>query len=378
MQNTTEHIISDIFNREISFEYFESLYILTCIPILIILILIYIQWQKKNLLRFSSKNLQESLSDNNSIIRRNIKYILKVLSIFFLIIAISNPRELKEEEEDKNPEEINIKNNENINSKGIEIMIALDISTSMLCEDIKPNRISRSTQFISDLINNLKNHKIGLVIFAGESYTSVPITTDHSFIKQILNNISTDMIGTQGTNISNALLECVDGFDLNNNMNKCIIIISDGESHEEESLGTALKIVEETNTFIHTISVGTEQGGPIPILGRNQKKSYKKDTEGNTIITKPDIESLSLISKTGNGIHVTLGRNNITHLISQVNKIQKAKHIKPININDKIDKEEKNYRNFYPYFLLISFISIFLDFLVLSTNTGLLNKLIQK
>ena len=104
-------------------------------------------------------------------------------------------------------------------------MIALDISTSMLCEDIKPNRISRSTQFISDLINNLKNHKIGLVIFAGESYTSVPITTDHSFIKQILNNISADMIGTQGTNISNALLECVDGFDLNNNMNNIVICI---------------------------------------------------------------------------------------------------------------------------------------------------------
>ena len=398
MKSTTEHIISDIFNSKINFEYFEYLYILTCIPILIILILIYRRWQKKNLLRFSSKNLQESLSDNKSIKRRNIKYILKVLSISFLIIAISNPRIII-----KNLEEtikgINT-NNEEITSKGIEIMIALDVSTSMICEDMNKSkkttkksnkynsRLYRSTKLVLDLVNKLSNHKIGLVIFAGKAYTQVPITNDHKFIKKMIKNINTDMIEIQGTNISNAIQKSVENFDFKKNIHKSIIIISDGESHEDETLEIASKLVEEKKIFIQTISVGKEEGGLIPIIDKYDNIiSYKKDKDKNVIVTKPNIQFLSLLSKTGNGIHFNLnGHENIKekntklmNLLNQIDKIPQEEFINPIKINDSIITEEKNnYRNLYPYFLLISFIIIFLDLIITPTNKGLLNKFIQK
>ena len=401
MKSTTEHIISDTFKREISFEYFESLYMLVCIPILIILILIYIRWQKKNLLRFSSKNLQESLSDNKSIIRKNIKYILKVLSISFLIIAISNPRIIINNK--KNLEEtikgINT-NNEEITSKGIEIMIALDVSTSMICEDMNKSnktttksnkynsRLYRSTQLVLELVNKLSNHKIGLVIFAGKAYTQVPITTDHKFIKKMLKNINTDMIEIQGTNISNAIQKSVENFDFKKNIHKSIIIISDGESHEDETLEIASKLVEEKKIFIQTISVGKEEGGLIPIIDKYDNIiSYKKDKDKNVIVTKPNIQFLSLLARTGNGSHFNLnGDENIKeketklrNILNQINKIPQEEFIKPINIkNSQMREKENNYKNLYTYFLLISFIIIFLDLLILSTNTGSLNKLIQK
>jgi len=400
MKSTTEHIISDTFKREISFEYFESLYILVCIPILIILILIYIRWQKKNLLIFSSKNLQESLSDNKSIKRRNIKYILKVLSISFLIIAISNPRIINNK---KNLEEtikgINT-NNEEITSKRIEIMIALDVSTSMICEDMNKSnktttksnkynsRLYRSTQLVLDLVNKLSNHKIGLVIFAGKAYTQVPITTDHKFIKKMLKNINTDMIEIQGTNISNAIQKSVENFDFKKNIHKSIIIISDGESHEDETLEIASKFVEEKKIFIQTISVGREEGGLIPIVDKNNNNiSYKKDKDKNVIVTKPNIQFLSLLAKTGNGIHFNLNgdedikekKKKLMNLLNQIDKIPQEEFIKPINIkNSQMREKENNYKNLYPYFLLISFIIIFLDLIITPTNKGLLNKFIQK
>lgn len=401
MKSTTEHIISDIFNKEINFEYFESLYILTCIPILIILILIYIRWQKRTQLIFSSKNLQKSLSDNKSIKRRNFKYILKILSISFLIIAISNPREIKNNKKklEETIKDVNT-NNEEITSKGVEIMIALDVSKSMICEDMKKSknttkkskkyntRLYRSTQLVLDLINKLSNHKIGLVIFAGKAYTQVPITTDHAFIKKMLKNINTDMIEIQGTNISSAFQKSVENFDFNNNMHKSIIIISDGENHEDEALEIASKLVEEQKIFIQTISVGKEEGGLIPIIDKYDNIiSYKKDKDKNVIVTKPDIQFLSLLARTGNGTHFNLNGNEnikeketkLRNLLNQINKIPQEEFIKPINIkNSQMREKESNYKNLYTYFLLISFISIFLDFLVLSTNTGLLNKLIQK
>jgi len=401
MKSTTEHIISDIFNREINFEYFESLYILTCIPILIILILIYIRWQKRTQLIFSSENLQKALSDNKSIKRRNFKYILKILSISFLIIAISNPRGIKNNKKklEETIKDVNT-NNEEITSKGVEIMIALDVSTSMLCEDMKKSknttkqskkyntRLYRSTQLVLDLINKLSNHKIGLVIFAGKAYTQVPITTDHKFIKKMLKNINTDMIEIQGTNISNAIQKSVENFDFKKNIHKSIIIISDGESHEDETLEIASKLVEEKKIFIQTISVGKEEGGLIPIIDKyNNIISYKKKRDKNIIVTKPNIQFLSDLADTANGTHFNLnGDENIKEketklrtLLNQINKMPQEEYIKPINIkNSQMREKENNYKNLYTYFLLISFIIIFLDLLVLSTNTGLLNKLIQK
>ena len=158
------------------------------------------------------------------------------------------------------------------------MVIALDLSNSIICEDIKPNRLSRSKQAISDLIDQLEGDKIGLVIFCGESYTQLPITSDYS-TKMFLSTVNTKSIKTQGTNLSKAINRSLESFDFNNEFNKSIIIITDGEDHEEGAF-TEVCINEKGYSFI---LVGEENGGPIPLLN---KRGFKKDREGNTIVTK--------------------------------------------------------------------------------------------
>ena len=340
----------------IKFGNIEYLYLLGIIPILILLIFFYIKWQKHNLLKFSTLNLQEKLSDNISIIRKNTKYTFKILSILFLTIGLSNPKTGSEMKE--------------IKRKGIEIIIALDVSNSMLCEDIKPNRLSRSIQSISDLIDNLEGDRIGLVIFAGESYTQLPITSDYAAAKMLLSTISTESIKTQGTNISEAIQQSMKSFNFENEYNKSIIIITDGEDHENGALESADQAAKQ-GVFIHTLSLGEEDGGPIPILNRKGKKTgkFKKDREGNVIITKPNTVFLAELANTGNGKNINANNINIglKELFGEINKIEK-KEISDVVFTDYTDR--------FQIFLLLSMIFLVLDLIIISKK-NILTKFIS-
>ena len=237
--------------------------------------------------------------------------------------------------------------------EGIEIVIAIDLSNSMLCEDIKPNRLLRSKQAINKLIDQLEGDRIGIVIFAGESYTQLPITSDYSAAKMILSNINTKSINTQGTNIAKAIRQSVKSFNFENEYNKSIIIITDGEDHEEGAITEANKAAEK-GVFIHTLAIGSENGGPIPL---SKGRGYKKDREGNTIVTKPNFVFLSELALAGNGININANNSDLglTTLFNEISKIEK-KEISSLIFTD--------YTHRFQLFLFISLFFFMLNLII--------------
>ena len=209
----------------------------------------------------------------------------------------------------------------NIIPRNNEIVIALDLSNSMLCEDIKPNRLLRSKQVISELIDNLEGERIGLVIFAGEAYIRLPITSDYSAAKMFLSTINIRSIKTQGTNLSEAIQQSVKCFNFENEYNKSIIIITDGEDHEKGAITEANKAAEK-GLFIHTLAIGSENGGPIPF---SKGRGYRKDREGNIIVTKPNFVFLSELANIGNGININANNSKVglKQLFNEISKTEK-------------------------------------------------------
>ncbi len=337
----------------IEFGQIESLYLLISLPILMFLYFYYKNWQKKNRLKFASKNLHIYIRKNKSDYREKIKYLFQFLGILFLIIGLSNPKLGTRLEE--------------VKRQGIEIVIALDVSNSMLCEDIKPNRLSRSLQAISDLIDQLEGDRIGLVIFAGEAYTQLPITSDYSAAKMLLSTINTKSIQTQGTNLAKAIIKSLESFNFDNEFNKSIIIITDGEDHEA-GVFNETKTAKDKGVCIYTLAIGDQNGGPIPLLN---KKGFKKDKEQNIIVTKPNFKFLSEIANSANGININA--NN-----SQIGLKTLFKHI------DEIEKKEINdliftdYNDRFPLFLSLSLFFFLLEIFIMERKNNLLNKILSK
>jgi len=336
----------------IKFAQIEFLYLLMLLPIIAILFFQFRNWQKKNRLKFASQKLDGDLRRNKSEKREKIKYLIQFLGILFLIIGLSNPKVGTKLEE--------------VKREGIEMVIALDLSNSMLCQDIKPNRLSRSKQAISDLIDQLEGDKIGLVIFAGEAYTQLPITSDYSAAKMFLSTVNTKSIKTQGTNLSKAIQKSVQSFNFENEFNKSVIIITDGEDHEDGALIEAQKAVEK-GVFIHTLAVGEENGGPIPFLN---KRGFKKDREGNTIVTKPNFSFLSELANSANGININANNSEIglKTLFNEINKIEK-KEINSLIFTDYTDR--------FPLFLYISLFFFLLDICITERKNNPLKNIIS-
>ena len=317
----------------------DNFYLLILIPILLLFLLLFLKWRKKNLLNFSSKNLEENTLKNKSVFREKLKYLFQFTGILFLIIGLTNPQ---------------IGTNlEEVKREGIEIVIAIDLSNSMLCEDIKPNRLLRSKQAINKLIDNLEGDRIGIVIFAGESHTQLPITSDYSAAKMFLSTINTKSINTQGTNISGAIQQSMKSFNFENEYNKSIIIITDGEDHEKGAITEANKAAEK-GVFIHTLAIGSENGGPIPL---SKGKGYRKDREGNTIVTKPNFVFLSELANSGNGININANNSDLglKTLFNEIRKIEK-KEISSLIFTD--------YTHRFQLFLFISLFFFMLNLII--------------
>lgn len=336
----------------IKFGHIEYLFLLGLIPVLVLFIFLFRRWKRQTSLKFTTKNLQNKLYINKSEIREKWKYTLQILAVFFLVLGISNPK---------------IGTNlEEVKRDGIEMVIALDLSNSMLCEDIKPNRLLRSKQAISELIDNLKGDRIGLVVFAGEAYTQLPITSDYSAAKMFLSTVNTNTIKTQGTNLSAAIQKSVKSFNFENEFNKSIIIITDGEDHEDGALHDA-KLAAEKGIFIHTLSIGDENGGPIP---RTREEGFKKDREGNIIVTKPNFVFLSELANIGNGININANNSEIglKQLFNEISKIEK-KEISDMRFTDYSDR--------FQWFLFVSLFLFLLDLSILNIKNNLIEKWIK-
>jgi len=288
------------------------LYALTLIPVFIIIYWLYNRWRKKALAVYGDISIIQQLIPDVSNAKRMGKFILYMLAFALLIIGIVNPQVGTKLEE--------------VKRKGADLMICLDVSNSMKAEDFQPNRLGKAKQAISKLVDKLEGDRIGIIVFGGAAYVQLPITTDYSAAKLFLESINTDMIPTQGTAIGAAIDLAIESFGKDEGKNKAIVIITDGENHEDDAIKAAENAAEK-NIAIHAIGMGSADGAPIPVYKNNVRESFRKDNEGNTVITKLDEQTLMEISGAGNGIYVRAsnsdtGLNKVLDAISKLEKKQ--------------------------------------------------------
>lgn len=240
--------------------------------------------------------------------------------------------------------------------KGAEIIIALDVSNSMMAEDIKPNRLERAKRAIAQLTERLRNDKLGLIVFAGQAYVQLPITTDYTSAKLFLNAITTNTVPLQGTAIGAAINMALKSFSPNFEGSKAIIVITDGENHEDDAIGAA-KAASEDKIIVHTIGMGLPQGAPIP-MGPEGSKDYMKDKSNNIIVTKLDENMLTKIAAAGGGTYIRANNAEVglNNLFNEIEKMEKTE------INS---REYSEYNDQFPLFLFIGLILILLDFMIL-------------
>lgn len=293
-------------------EHPEILYALFALPVFWVLFFAYQSWRKKQLKVFSDLHLITETIPLKSNHKLTLKTMLYSITYFLLVIGLANPQ-------------IGSKLQE-VKREGVDLMIALDLSNSMLAEDLKPNRLEKSKRAISKLVERLHSDRIGIVVFGGEAYTQLPLTSDLSAAKMFLRTVDTDIIPTQGTNIGAAIEKSVASFDEKSAAGKAIIIITDGENHEEDAV-TAARNAAEKGIKIYTVGMGTPGGVPIPAFQNGRKLGYRKDQAGNSIVTKLNENMLRELATEGNGYYVRAtntdaGLNQILDDLEQLDKAE--------------------------------------------------------
>jgi Ca-activated chloride channel family protein len=320
----------------------EYLYALLLIPALIAFYWYSRGKRKKALAQFGQKEIMSVLMPNASSARPAIKYLVLLIALSSIIVGLARPQfgsQLK-----------------TVKREGIEIIIALDVSNSMMAEDIKPNRLERSKMAISQLVDKLSNDKIGLVVFAGDAYTQLPITADYVSAKLFLSSVNPQMVPTQGTAIGAAIDLGVKSFSPQFTGSKVIIVITDGENHEDDAIGASTNAAKQ-GIVVHTIGMGSPNGSLIPDFSNGQK-GYRKDNKGNTIVTKLDESMLQKIAQAGKGMYIR-ANNSQTGLIALFNEVNKM---------EKTELESQIYADYdekFQYFIGLGLFLILLDFLIL-------------
>lgn len=310
-------------------------------------------WKKRTKRKFSDLTLLERLSPDQSAFKSVLKFITLSLSFICLIIALVNPK---------------IGTSlQTVKREGVDIVFAIDVSKSMLAEDIAPSRLEKAKQLTTQIINNLVSDRVGIIAYAAKAVPQLPITTDYSSAKMFLQNLNTEMLSSQGTAIDEAIQLSRSYYNDEEQTNRVLVIISDGEDHNDLSLEVAEAAAEE-GIKIFTIGVGTEKGGPIPLKRNGIVMSYKKDQNGATVITKLNKNTLSEIAKEANGTYVD-GKNT-NDVIETIGDI--------LNKMDKKEFEAKEFAEFedqFQCFLGLGLFFLILDILFLERKTAWLKRL---
>ena len=286
----------------------KFLYLLIIIPLMIVLYIIVQARQRKRLIKFGNIEMLKGLMPNVSGYRPHVKFVLLMLAVALMIIALARPQMLKKQE--------------NVQKRGIEAMLVLDISNSMLTEDIAPNRLEYSKMLLSQLIDRLTNDKTGLIVFAGDAFIQMPITSDNVSAKMFLKTIKPELIQRQGTAIGSAIDLAVQSFDKTKQQDRAIFLITDAENHEDNAVEAA-KMAADKNISVNVVGVGNPNGSPIPIAGT---MDYMKDKDGNVIVSKLNEDLGRQIASAGNGIYVRANNSStvIRTLEKEIDKMQKG------------------------------------------------------
>jgi Ca-activated chloride channel family protein len=321
------------------FQHSEYFWFLLTIFILVGLFFWAVKDRKNKLKIIGDETLVHFQLRNFNVKAQQFKLILLLVALFAGVIGLANLQ-------------ANAKT-QNVERKGIDVMIALDVSKSMLARDESPNRLEKAKQFVSKLIDKIGNNRVGLIVFAGRAYVSVPLTVDFSALKMNLSTITPSSIPTQGTVLGEAIKMARESFNSNDTKYKSIVLISDGEDHDENANNEVKKAVEE-GIMINTVGIGSVNGSPI---WDEELQENKKDAEGNEIISKLNETELQTIASNGEGIYAQLSNaENIAKTMAvQINATEKK------SFGDVVFAD---YTSYFQYFLLISLLLITIEFFI--------------
>lgn len=331
----------------------ENLYLLLLLPALLLIVLIARHRSKKRLYAMAESHLLQSIIPDYSSMKQWLGTISLLLGLGFLIIALARPQFGTKLEE--------------VKAVGSDIIVAVDVSNSMLAEDLQPNRLMRARNSIEKLISELKGDRLGLVVFAGKSFLQLPLTTDYSAARLMLSNLSTELVNTQGTAIGAAIETAIEAFPEEGEAGRTLIVITDGENHEDNAIKAA-ESAKESGITVHTIGMGKPEGAPIPIPGR--QNTFIKDESGNTVITKLDENALRQIATEGGGsfVRVSGGTPDLQAIIEGV----ESKETEEFG-----SKKFTEYEDQYQYPLLLGLILLLID-PALTNRKGKIQKAIKE
>ncbi|MDR2840665.1 MAG: VWA domain-containing protein [Paludibacter sp.] len=328
----------------------EFLFLLLIIPLLVIIFVLATIKKRQNLIKFGNLDLLTELMPNVSSFRPKLKFTLQTIVILLIIVVLAQPQFGTRLQTEKR--------------KGIEVMLALDVSNSMMAQDVQPNRLEKSKQIIAKLIDDMNNDKVGMAVFAGDAYIQLPITVDYVSAKMFLQNISPTIVPRQGTAIGSAIDLCIRSFGEKSETGRAIILITDGENHEDDAAGAA-KLAHEKGINVFVVGIGRPEGAPIPIDGT---MSFRKDAQGNVVVSKLNEEMCKNIASAGGGVYVRADNTNNAYKIisTEISKLAKS------------EIETQVFSDFNEQFQSFAFLALFLliaEFLIFDRKNKRLSKL---
>jgi tetratricopeptide (TPR) repeat protein/uncharacterized protein YegL len=338
----------------VHFQHIEYLFALALVPLMILLYVFVLRNKKNTIKKIGDPGLVKQLIKDYSPSKYFIKFVLITTAFTVGVLALANPRI---------PQGSTM-----VNRSGIDVMIALDVSKSMLADDVKPSRLERAKQFISKLIDKLPNDRIGIVVFAGRAYLQMPLTTDHSAAKMYLSSATPDVVPTQGTVIGDALKMCYSAFNTKEKKYKSVVLISDGEDHDK----TAEKITKamaEEGVMINTVGIGSPEGTTIidPATGQT-----KTDAEGRPVVTKLNEAELRSIAANGNGLYQLF--TNTDEIVDAMDK-----QLESMGQRSIIENSLVNFKNFFPWLLGLSLVLLIAEFFITEVKKiAVAKKIIKK
>lgn len=329
----------------------EMLWWLLTIPVFVVAYVLITRHKRRQLSEFGDPELMAQLMPDASKSRPIVKFALLMGALSLLIIAAARPQYGQQEK--------------TVKRQGIEVMVALDISNSMLAEDVAPNRLDRAKQMLSKMIDNMVDDKVGLVVFAGEAFTQLPITCDYVSAKMFLNTISPKLIPTQGTAIGAALQTAIRSFgSQESDAGRAIILITDGENHEDDAIAAA-KQAQELGIQVFVIGIGKPEGSPIPVPGTND---YIKDRSGQVVVSRLNEEMCQEIAQAGKGAYVRCDNTNTAMRALQ----QELDRIATTDLETTIYAD---YNEQYQSFVLIALLILVIDFFILMRQNHRLSRM---
>lgn len=327
---------------------FENPYyfiLLLLIPIGLVAQNKYVKWQTEKQAEFGTEKAIQKLLVNASNQKQRLKFTLQLMAVFFIVLALVNPKLGSKLE--------------TVNAKGVEIVFAIDVSKSMLCKDVAPDRLEKTKQIITQIINSIGSDRVGIVAYAGSAYPVLPMTTDYELAKMFTQSVNTDLISSQGTAIESAVQTSVDFFD-NPTSGKAIVLFSDGEDHENANFDVS-KLTKDKNVKIITVGIGTPNGGNIEYVDEFGFQQVKKDQNGQVVITKLNDQVLQKIASESKGTYVY--ENQISKAVSSIKSALSNVEQQEFKAQQLAQKQSQ-----FQWFLGIAFLLLLLDFFMVNQD----------